>query len=340
MITINVLSDYLKFNRFFGVNGAMIAAKRQAESIKRYVNLKINGNNTECDIVHSHGCMPYTLFKILNAKRLGKPIVISAHQTHHDVEGTVFLSKYLARIIKYYLKIYYNLGDIIICPTNNSRDIIKKEMKIDKPLEIISNGIDTLRFSYSKKSRYAFRKKYKLDKVTVLSVGMPTQRKGFYDFINYANKIKNAKFLWVGKKTFPLLQRNIKINKDNIVMPGYIEDIVAAYSASDIFCFPSYYEGEGLVILEAMSCGLPVIARNLPVYKGRLVDGKNALLANNNKEFIKYLNYLIDNPQERRRLGKNGLKTVKNLDIKISAKRHYDIYKKLIEKKNKNLITK
>jgi 1,2-diacylglycerol-3-alpha-glucose alpha-1,2-glucosyltransferase len=80
---------------------------------------------------------------------------------------------------------------------------------------------------------------------------------------------------------------------NNLIMPGYVKDIIAAYSGGDIFCFPSYYEGEGIAILEAMSCGLPIILRDLPSYEGRLINGENCLKARDNNEFIEKIYYLI-----------------------------------------------
>lgn len=158
---------------------------------------------------------------------------------------------------------------------------------------------------------------------------MPTMRKGFYDFIEISKKFRDYPFLWVGKRSFPIFQRNHKINVKNLIMPGYVEDIIAAYSGCDILCFPSYYEGEGLSILEAMSSGLPVIIRNLPVYEGRFVHGKNCLIAKNNEEFIENINYLIDNPAESKKIAQNGLETVKRFDIQETAKKLYDIYVEL-----------
>jgi 1,2-diacylglycerol-3-alpha-glucose alpha-1,2-glucosyltransferase len=233
-------------------------------------------------------------------------------------------------MFKQYFKLYYKLADVIICPTENSKKIVQNELNNNIPIKLISNGVDTEKYHFSAKKRKMFRKEYHLSNPAIMSIGMPTKRKGFYDFVAIAKKIKTCHFLWVGQRSIPILQRRVHINKDNLIMPGFISDITAAYSASDICCFPSYYEGEGLSILEAISCGRPVVIRDLPVYEGRLIDNFNCLKATNNKEFIENITYLIDNPEESKKIGENGRKTSYKFDINITGKQLYETYLEFI----------
>lgn len=219
---------------------------------------------------------------------------------------------------------------MLICPTEYSKGIVRRELRISKPIKLISNGVDTQKFIRSIEKRKQFRKRYRLNKTTILAVGMPTRRKGFFDFIEISKSVNKFPFMWVGKRAFPLIQPNYNINSNNIIMPGFVEDIVSAYSGGDIFCSPSYYEGEGIAIFEAISCGLPVIIRDLPTYEGRFFDGKNCLKARTNKEFIEKITFLIDNPDECKRIAKNGLKTAKEFDIKNTGKQIYETYMELM----------
>lgn len=330
MLNVNFLSEFFKFRKFIGINGALVATMTQAYEMQKYVKVLINNHGKDYDIVHSHGCFPLTFQIVKKAIKLKKPIVMSAHQTHYDIDNAYIFSKQISQLFKVYLKRYYRYGDILICPTEHSRRIVKNELKIDKPIKLISNGVDTQKFKHSIKKRTQFRKNYKLNNTTVMCVGMPIERKGFYDFIEISKEMNEHTFLWVGKRAFPLVQKNHNFNKKNLIMPGYVKDIIAAYSGGDIFCFPSYYEGEGIAILEAMSCGLPVIIRDLPTYEGRLFDGENCLKARNNKEFIEKIYYLINHPEESKRIAKNGLDTSKKLDIKETVKSIYETYMELI----------
>ena len=79
-----------------------------------------------------------------------------------------------------------------------------------------------------------------------------------------------------------------------------------------------------------MSCGLPVVIRDLPTYMGRFFNGENCLKARNNKEFVEKIYYLINNPEERKRIALNGLNTAKKLDIKETAKAIYETYDELV----------
>jgi 1,2-diacylglycerol-3-alpha-glucose alpha-1,2-glucosyltransferase len=330
MLNVNFLSEFYKFRKFIGINGALVATMTQAYEMQKYVKVLFNNHGKDYDIIHSHGCFPLTFQIVKKAIKLKKPIVMSAHQTHYDIDNVYIFSKQISQLFKVYLKRYYRYGDILICPTEHSRRIVKNELKIDKPIKLISNGVDTQKFKHSIKKRTQFRKNYKLNNTTVMCVGMPIERKGFYDFIEISKELNEHTFLWVGKRAFPLVQKNHNFNKKNLIMPGYVKDIIAAYSGGDIFCFPSYYEGEGIAILEAMSCGLPVIIRDLPTYEGRLFDGENCLKERNNKEFIEKIYYLINHPEESKRIAKNGLDTAKKLDIKETVKSIYEIYMELI----------
>ena len=331
MLNVNFLSEFFLFRKILGVNGALVATMTQADEMRKYVKVAFNNYRKNYDLIHSHGCFPLTFRIMKKAIKLKKPILISAHQTHYDTVNGLVFSKQLSQIFKIYLMRYYKFADILICPTEHSRRIVKNELRIEKPIKIISNGVNTQKFKHSIMKRTQFRKNYRLNNTTVMCVGMPIERKGFYDFIEISKEMNEYTFLWVGERFFPLVQSSNIININNLIMPGYVKDIVAAYSGGDIFCFPSYYEGEGIAILEAMSCGLPVIIRDLPAYEGRLFDGENCLKARNNKEFIEKIYYLINHPEESKRIAKNGLNTAKKLDIKETAKSIYEIYKELIQ---------
>ena len=84
------------------------------------------------------------------------------------------------------------------------------------------------------------------------------------------NDLQNYKLVLVGKLLIPEVKlinqwvQDFRINPDNVYQTGYISDsdLVCLYRKCALFVFPSLHEGFGLPILEAMSCGAPVIGSN------------------------------------------------------------------------------
>ena len=118
-----------------------------------------------------------------------------------------------------------------------------------------------------------FLKKYNIQKPYFLYVGTLEPRKNLSRLISafeqlVDNGICNHQLVLAGKKGWKIDDLYTQIEnssaKNNIILPGFVdkEDLAALYTHADIFVYPSYYEGFGLPILEAMSCGVPVITSN------------------------------------------------------------------------------
>ena len=114
----------------------------------------------------------------------------------------------------------------------------------------------------------------------VISVGHTIARKGLLDFLELARRMPEVRFLWFGWTDPRLLPREINdaldAAPDNVMFPGYVdrEQLREAYCGADVFAFLSHEETEGIVVLEALACGIPTVLRDIPVYEGWLEDGK------------------------------------------------------------------
>jgi glycosyltransferase involved in cell wall biosynthesis len=110
----------------------------------------------------------------------------------------------------------------------------------------------------------------------------------------------------------------------NLIFPGYVEDIVASYSAADIFLMPSYAETFGLVILEALSCGLPVIARDIPEFRD--IFGDAILYFSSREEAAS----LLDDRPILSGFASGARKYSAGYDIRDTAQRHLALYRELV----------
>ncbi|GAG29562.1 unnamed protein product, partial [marine sediment metagenome] len=115
-----------------------------------------------------------------------------------------------------------------------------------------------------------------------------------------------------------LLARKLKINK-NVKFLGVVmgKNLVNLYQTSDIFITASTVETEGLVILEAMACGLPIIGVNALAVPTIVKHNKNGFVAtpHDEKELADFSVKLLENKNLRNKFGKESLKIVKKYSL-------------------------
>ena len=116
----------------------------------------------------------------------------------------------------------------------------------------------------------------------------------------------------------------------DVVLLGSVDETELGgwYAAADAFAFPSVKEGFGLVVLEAMNAGLPVVASDLPVFEEYLVDGENALLPTVADEvaLAGAMGRLATDAALRARLVEGAQSVLPGFTWGASARRHQEIY--------------
>jgi glycosyltransferase-like protein len=110
-------------------------------------------------------------------------------------------------------------------------------------------------------------------------------------------------------------------------------DLGGWYRAADAFAFPSVKEGFGLVVLEALAAGLPVVASDIPVFAEYLRDGENALLVppGDPAALAGALHRLAGDPTLRQTLAAGGKPLLDRFTWAASARTHRDIYSAVTE---------
>ncbi len=138
----------------------------------------------------------------------------------------------------------------------------------------------------------------------------------------------SCKVLLVGEMTAEQkdLEDSLNLDIENLVQVPYAQ-ILDAYKRCDMLCFPSFYEGFGLPIVEAQCIGRPVITSNFGAMKE--VAGEGAILVCPNKveEIAGAIVRIIKNEELRDRLIKVGLKNVERFDAKNVARMYAEVYR-------------
>jgi len=104
------------------------------------------------------------------------------------------------------------------------------------------------------------------DCFTVIFVGRLIPIKGVKLLVDIARDLKHIQFLFIGTGPLEAFLKNVSQENSNILFHGQIQnhELPVYYNSADVFCIPSQYkEGLGRVVMESVSCGVPVVGSNL-----------------------------------------------------------------------------
>ena len=283
---------YTENEKILSKSGLGKAIKHQMNALKA-VNIEYTTNpKDDFDIAHInfYGLKSYRLAKKL--KKQGKKIVYHAHSTEEDFRNSFIFSNQVSKLFKKWLIKCYTLGDAIITPTEYSKKLLQS-YGIKNDIYVVSNGVELKNFGHDEKAGREFRKKYnfkKEDKI-IVGIGLYIERKGIIDFVELAKQMPKYKFIWFGYSPLIFSRKNVRkavsTKLDNLIFAGYVEQdtICQALNGCDVYIAPTYEETEGITIIEAASCKTNMVVRDIPVFNGWLVDGKNVYMARNVNEF-------------------------------------------------------
>lgn len=234
-------------------------------------------------------------------------------------------------------------ADKIVGVSRFTRDEIIKFYKINpQKVDWIHNAVseDFLAEDVSEEKIKSVREKYNLPKEFILYLGTLQPRKNIIALLEAYNLIKDKlgeiELVVAGGKGHNFdknIDRYIKKYKLEkcVMMPGYIaeEDKAALIKSASIFCFPSFYEGFGIPVLEAMSLGVPVIASDISPH--REVSENAALYFNPDisGELARKIIELMNNSALRESLVSEESRQVQKFSWRKSAERMLEIFNKL-----------
>lgn len=267
------------------------------------------------DIIHSHH--PFLLGKeaLKFSKKIGIPLVFTHHSKYEDYLHYVpFIPN---NILKGYVKKavagYSNKCDAIIAPSTAIEKMLR-EREVKSFIKVIPSGIDIENFKKDTGEKNAIRKKYKVDDndILLITVSRISKEKNMEfllkAFAEIKKKASNIKFLIVGdgamKNELEEISKKLCLEKE-VIFTGLVprEKIIGLYQTSDIFVFASLTETQGLVAVEAMAAGSPVVAIRASGIEDMVDDGKDGILTDNSiDEFSNSVLKVVNDEDLRKRL--------------------------------------
>lgn len=217
--------------------------------------------------------------------------------------------------------------DVLV--TINQEDYMAS-LKFAAKQKVLTNGIgvDTTKFLYAPDATY-IRKELGLyeDEVVLLSVGELIERKNHEVVIRALNSLKNPKVHYAIAGDGEIKDKLINLVKElnleaNVHFLGYRRDINKLCNSADVFVMPSLQEGLSVALMEAMSCGKPIVASRIRGNVDLIDEGKGGFLVEvkNPDAYSAAFKQLLDNRHLWAMMGKYNMNKVKQFDIKVVKK--------------------
>lgn len=298
------------------------------------------------DIIHSQLFFSVGLEAMLAARILKIPLVGTNHTAITEfARYSPIKSSWFKKLSLGYAVWYYNHCDFVTAPSQSVFSEMK-EFGFKKSHEVISNPINLNIFKPDLKvDKKSLKKKFNLSDKSIVYAGRLAEEKNIDVIIKAVALVKkqipDINFAIAGhgaaESELKNLAKELKI-ENNVKFLGTLDQPTLAelYRASDIFIITSTSETQSLVMLQAMGCGLPVIAaeeRALPEY----VNEKNGLLIKPGdfKTLVEKIIYILKNPAVRKNLSQGAFDYVQQFSAENIARKWEKLYEQILTNKKK-----
>ena len=280
----------------------------KVNNLKAYHQLKSIIDNEKYDIIHCHTPVGGVIARIAARKKKKKKtkVIYTAHGFHF-YDGAPIKNWLVFYPIERFCSRY---TDLLI--TINTEDYYRAKRFHSKRVELINGvGIDLSKFNtqpVDREIKENLRSELGLnsDDFFVITIGNLIKRKNQLTLIKAVSLAENTRLkLFIcgdGEEENNLrnLINQLNLNKQ-VTLLGFRKDTVLLLKCADVFVFSSFQEGLPVSIMEAMACGLPVIASKIRGNVDLIDDNKGGYLVNANsaEEFAERINCLIKDDQTR-----------------------------------------
>jgi len=220
----------------------------------------------------------------------------------------------------------------VIAVSSQVRDDLQAIDICPDRIQIVYNGVDTNEFYPGTANRITLG----LPKAVPLAIfagDIRSSRKNLDSVLKALVLVPDLHLAVIGKinnSPYPALSNKLGI-KHRVHFLGYRHDIPELMRASDFLVFPSRYETFGLVILEAMASGIPVITSETTPAAELLIPDAGIVISNPDdiSTLAREMYYLVQNPERRRQMGIQAHMIAKNHSWGEMAQRYVDLFEKL-----------
>lgn len=320
-------ADYLFYDISPLINHVTISPDKSTtigyyKSYKKLLNNTINAINPDIVIMCDNGLKSFLLPFILNKKRI---LIYEMHVPKYiNIKAAGLFKKIKNNVVYTFMNICAaRFNKFIVVTKNGAKEWNLNNIKIlQNPLWFVTDEISTLK---NKKA---------------IAVGRHSYEKGYDRMFAIWKQVTDKYPDWVldvyGDDNPAYNIKQIAIDyglASNVNFLPPTKDILSAYKNASIYVMTSRFEGFGMVLLEAMACGVPCIAYNCPVGPAQIINNNEdgfLIEDGNTAAFVTSLSALIENHELRSQMGAKAKISSQNYNIDVIMQQWDALFKSLL----------
>lgn len=299
------------------------------------------------DVIHTHH--PFLLGRTAarKAEELDLPLVFTFHTQYQEYTHYVPIPQeafqdFLKGTIKNWLRDFMAMCQHIVIPSESMKEILINEYGLRDLYTVIPTGIDLEPYRHTDEKAVRPNHGWQNDKLLV-SMGRLAIEKNWPVLLQSIQKIypKHPDIRLViigdGPEKSALQEQAAELGiaeRVNFIGEIPFGEVPAYLKAADMFVFASITETQGLVTMEAMAAGLPIVAVDGSGTRDIVEDGEQGFLVPNDPAALAdSISRMLDAPENMKEFHQNALKRAQTFDMKSCAKQLVNVYEQALEDK-------
>ena len=302
------------------------------------------------DVIHTHHPVLLGQTAARKAAELNLPLIFTFHTqyweyTHYVPFPQETIQEFLKNAVHKWLRDFMQKCQHIVIPSESMREILVRDYGLNERYTVIPTGTNLDPFLRADGKALRAEKGWQ-EETVLISVGRLAPEKNWDTllraFANIHTEHPNVRLVLIGdgpaKQSLEALTAELGF-ADRVTFTGSLpfDEIPRYLKAADLFVFASVTETQGLVTMEAMAAGLPVVAVDGPGTRDIVEHGKQGFLVENDPVALaKGLHKFVSDPQRIKRFSNHALKKAKTFDVNQLSKQMISVYEQAIQDKKEN----
>jgi glycosyltransferase involved in cell wall biosynthesis len=302
------------------------------------------------DVIHTHHPILLGQTAASKAADLNVPLVFTFHTqyweyTHYIPFPQEAIQEFLKNAIHTWLRVFMQKCQHIVIPSESIKEILIRDYGLEDRFTVIPTGTNLKPFLRADGKTLRQSKGWQDDKV-LISIGRLAAEKNWETLLRAAAQVytqhPTLRLVLIGdgpdKQTLELLAAELGI-AERVTFTGQVlfDEIPAYLKAADMFGFASVTETQGLVTIEAMAAGLPVVVVDGSGSHDIVDNGKEGFLVENDPNALaSAINQMLSNPEQMKQFSVKALKKARIFDANRLGKQMVKVYEQAIQDKKEN----